>query len=153
MAHPGTSCPKKMKTAAKLPFSHRKHYCMDHVWGVGFFGTFHSEKMASRTSKPHVSYRHQKTVKCLWAAWFFFNTCGGVPLNTKMAHPGTSIPKKWGVAPQNHLFQLGRNKRLSTFMGGLIFRSCCHIVQKHAKTIKSHFWILLGDCRGVPREH
>ena len=66
--HPGTSCPKKMKTAVKLPFSHRKHYCMDHVWGVGFFGTFHSEKMASRTSKPHVSYRHQKTVKCLWAA-------------------------------------------------------------------------------------
>ena len=26
MAHPGTSCPRKMKTAAILPFSHRKHY-------------------------------------------------------------------------------------------------------------------------------
>ena len=78
---------------------------------------------------------------------FFQHHLGGVPLNTKMAHPGTSIPKKWGVAPQNHLFQLGSNKRLSTFMGGLIFRSCCHIVQKHAKLSKAtfgYFWGIAG---------
>ena len=43
---------------------------------------------------------------------FFNTTCGGLPQDTKMAHPGTSI---WSVAPQNHVFHKWHNKRLSTF--------------------------------------
>ena len=86
---------------------------MDHVWVIGFFFLpFHCEKVNSRTSKPTVSHRNQQGVKLFWVARYFFNTtCGELPQNTKTAHPGTSIPKKWSVAPQNHLFHIRRNKR------------------------------------------
>ena len=157
MAHPGTSCSKKMKTAAKIPFLHRKHHYMDHVWVVGFFPPFPLWKKNSRTSKPTASHRNQQGVKRFWLARFFFNTtCGVLLRNTEMAHPGTSIPKKWSVAPQNNLFHIGRDKRLSTF-GRPGFPICLQhfakSIQKPSKTTFGYFWGIDGGCQGTLRWH
>ena len=69
MAHPGTSCPRKMKTAAITTF-----------WMVGFFPSFPLRKiwkMSSRTSKPTVSHRNQQGVKRFWVARHFLGGCHG----------------------------------------------------------------------------
>ena len=81
MAHPGTSCPRKMKTAAKnTSFYIGSSIAWTTFGGLGFSSSFHCGKMSRRTSKPTVSHSKQHGVKRFWAAWFanclatFYNT-------------------------------------------------------------------------------
>ena len=95
MAHPGTSCPRKMKTAAITTF-----------WMVGFFPSFPLRKiwkMSSRTSKPTVSHRNQQGVKRFWVARHFLGGCHGT---LRWHIQARWFPKKWSVTPQNHLFHI-----------------------------------------------
>ena len=70
--------------------------------------------------------------------------------------PGVSLPKKWSVTPQNHLFHKGCSQRLSTFgRPNFLF-----FLQHFAKTCKNNqkqlldtFGGLPGGCQGTLRWH
>ena len=109
---------------------------MDHVWVVRFFGTFHFKPVEPHNTGQIFFQRH---------------LCGAVT-DTKLAHPGTSIPKKWNVAPQNQLFHIGRSKRLSTF-GPPDFPIFLQHFAKPCKNNQKQLLDTFGGLWGVAREH
>jgi len=54
---------------------------------------------AQRFGSLNYTFKAKKEEPFLGREMFFFNTaCGGLPRNTKMAHPGTSCPRRMKTA-------------------------------------------------------
>ena len=121
MAHPGTSCPRKMKTAAITTF-----------WMVGFFPSFPLRKiwkMSSRTSKPTVSHRNQQGVKRFWVARHFLGGCHGTLRWHIQARDSEKMKRSASKPPFSHMSAIWK----STYTWSFPHKTGAYILQMGAR--------------------